>query len=200
MKNVCLRLLRNPFRISWSSLCKLRRVITSMLAMRRNLLRWQLKLTPEKVSQDPSKWGRAKTLMPVLTRKRALLLLEKAPRNQAPRLMMKAWKIRWLLCWRRSMISHASLNSRKMISNHIQMLNLSSTSSSMMSRLKFWKWNEIFGLGLIKFKVAKSELQETGLNLQTSKKTKNEFSNDSIFDQPSLIQTSKNSCGLGQYK
>ena len=87
-----------------------------------------------------------------------------------------------------------------MISNHIQMLNLSSTSSSMMSRLKFWKWNEIFGLGLIKFKVAKSELQETGLNLQISKKTKNEFSNDSIFDQPSLIQTSKNSCGLGQYK
>lgn len=183
MKNVCLRLLRNPFRISWSSLCKLRRVITSMLAMRRNLLSWQLKLTPEKVSQDPSKWGREKTLMPVLTRKRALLLLEKAPRNQAPRLMMKAWKIRWLLCWRRSMISHASLNSRKMISNHIQMLNHSSTSSSMMSRLKFWKWNEIFEIGLIKFKVAnsRSENQETAQNLITVPMKKNELLSDSIF-------------------
>ena len=156
-----------------------------MLAMRRNLLSWQLKLTPEKVSQDPSKSGREETLIPVLTRKRALLLLKKVPRNLAPSLMMKAWKIRWLLCWRRSMISHASLNSRKMISNHIQMLNHSSTSSLMMSRLKFWKWNEIFELGSIKFKVAnsRSENQETVLNLITVLR-KNELHCDSIFYSP----------------
>ena len=138
-----------------------------MLAMRRNLLSWQLKLTQEKVSQDQSKWGREKTPMPVLKRKRTRvpLLLVKVPRNLAPSLMMKAWKIRWLLCWRRSMISHALSNSRKMISNHIQMLNHSSTSSLMMSRLKFWKWNEIFELGLIKCKVAKSNKEETALLL-----------------------------------
>ena len=182
-----MRLLINPFRISWPSLCKLRRVITSMLAMRRNLLSWQLKLTQEKVSPDQSKWGREKTPMPVLKRKRKRvpLLLVKVPRNLAPSLMMKAWKIRWLLCWRRSMISHASLNSRKMISNHIQMLNHSSTSSLMMSRLKFWKWNEIFELGSIKFKVAnsRSENQETVLNLITVLR-KNELHCDSIFYSP----------------
>ena len=39
------------------------------------------------MSQDLSKSGREETLIPVLTRKRALLLLKKVPRNLAPRLM-----------------------------------------------------------------------------------------------------------------
>ena len=154
------------------------------------------------MSPDQSKWGREETPMPVLRRKRKRvpLLFVKVPRNLAPSLMMKAWKIRWLLCWRRSMISHALSNSRKMISNHIQMLNHSSTSSLMMSRLKFWKWNEIFELGSIKFKVAnsRSENQETDLSLTIvlrPMQIKNEFLCDSIFE---LSHTSKNFCGLRQ--
>ena len=186
MTNVCLRQLRNPFRIAWSSLCKLRRVITSMLDMRRSLLSWPPRLTLEKMSPDQSKSGREKTPKSVLTRIRALLLLGKVPRNPAPRPMMRAWKTRWLLCWRKSMTSHALLSSKKMISNHIQMLNHNSTSSSMTSRLKFWKWNEIFEIGLIKFKVAKqrSENQETALNLKTELVKKNELFIDSISESP----------------
>jgi len=168
-----------------------------MLAMRRSLLSWRPKLTLEKMNLDPSKWKREETRMPVLTRKRVLLFLEKVQRNLAPRLMKKAWKTRWLLSWRRSMISHALLNSRKMISNHIQMLNHSSTSSSMMSRLKFWKWNEIFEIGSIKFKVANSgsRSQETVQNLLPVPVIKNEFFFDSNFWKSHNIQ---NSCGLGQ--
>ena len=187
MTNVCLRQLRNPFRTAWSSLCKLRRVITSMLAMRRSLLSWPPRLTLEKMSPDQSKSGREKTPKSVLTRiERALLLLEKVPRNPAPSLMMRAWKTRWLLYWRKSMTSHALLSSKKMISNHIQMLNHNSTSSSMTSRLKFWKWNEIFEIDLIKFKVAKlrSENQESALNLKTQLVKKNELFIDSISESP----------------
>ena len=136
----------------------------------------------EKMSQGQNKWEREKTLRMVIE-KRVLLLLEKAQKSLVLK-MKKTSKIKWLLCWRRSMISHALLNSRKMISNHIQMLNHSSTSSLMMSRLKFWKWNEIFEIDLIKFKVAKSRLknQEIALNLQTVPVIKNEFKKTQFFD------------------
>jgi len=182
LTKVCLSRLRNLFQIAWSSLCKLRRVIISMLAMRRNFLNWPFKLRQEKVSQDQSRLGREKTQPTVQTRKRLLLLQRKVPRKVSLKLKKKVLKIKWLLSSRRSMISHALSGSRKMILNHIQMLNLSSTSSLMMSRLKFWKWNEIFGSGLIKFKVAKSKLQEIVQNLPIALVIKNELINNLIFD------------------
>lgn len=192
MKKGYLIQLRNPFRIVWSSLCKLRRVITSMLDMRRSLLSWHLRLMLENLNQGQSKWERGKTLKLVQTRIRVLQILEKVLKNLAPRLMMKAWKIKWLLYWGKFMTNHAILNFRKMISNHIQMLNHSSTSSLMMSRLKFWKWNEIFERGLIRFKVVKSRLRmwEIVQNLPIALLTRNEIQDSIIFIMPKNIQKS----------